>query len=77
MVSVVVRCRNEERYIGYTIQSIYDYFGYDVEIIIVDNESTDNSIRVVNTFEYLNRQQFLKLEQLCIQKWSRIDLIGK
>ena len=51
MVSVVVRCRNEERYIGYTIQSIYDYFGYDVEIIIVDNESTDNSIRVVNTFE--------------------------
>ena len=54
MVSVVVRCRNEERYIGYTIQSIYDYFGYDVEIIIVDNESTDNSIRVVNTFEYLN-----------------------
>ena len=54
MVSVVVRCRNEERYIGYTIQSIYDYFGYDVEIIIVDNESTDNSIRVVNKFEYLN-----------------------
>ena len=54
MVSVVVRCRNEERYVGYTIQSIYDYFGYDVEIIIVDNESTDNSIRVVNTFEYLN-----------------------
>ena len=54
MVSVIIRCRNEERYIGYAIQSVYDYLGYDVEIIIVDNESTDNSIRVVNTFEYLD-----------------------
>ena len=54
MVSVVMRCRNEERYIGYAIQSIHDFLGYDVEIIIVDNESTDNSIRVVNTFEYLD-----------------------
>ena len=54
MVSVVMRCRNEERYIGYALQSIHDFFGYDVEIIIIDNESTDNSIRVVNTFEYLD-----------------------
>ena len=54
MVSVVVRCRNEERYVGFALQSIYDFLGYDVEIIVVDNESIDNSIRIVNTFEYLN-----------------------
>ena len=61
MVSVVMRCRNEERYIGYALQSIHDFFGYDVEIIIIDNESTDNSIRVVNTFEYLDIQMCLQL----------------
>jgi glycosyltransferase involved in cell wall biosynthesis len=54
MVSVIIRNRNEERYIGHAIQSVHDFLGYDIEIILVDNESTDNSIRVVNTFEYLN-----------------------
>ena len=54
MVSIIIRNRNEERYIGYAIQSVYDFLGYKVEIILVDNESTDNSIRIVNKFEYLN-----------------------
>jgi len=57
MVSVIMRCRNEERYIGYAIQSVHDFLGYDVEIIIVNNDSTDNSMRVVNTFEYLNTRK--------------------
>ena len=57
MVSVIMRCRNEERYIGHAIQSVHDFLGYDVEIIIVNNDSTDNSMRVVNTFEYLNTRK--------------------
>ena len=52
--SVILRNRNEERYIGYCIQSLVDFFGDGVEIILVDNESTDDSIRIVNTFDYLN-----------------------
>ena len=54
MVSVILRSRNEERYIGFAIQSLHDFFGYDLEIVLVDNESTDNTIRVVNSFEYLD-----------------------
>ena len=61
MVSIILRCRNEERYIGYALQSIHDFLGYNVEIIIVNNDSTDNSMRVVNTFEYLNIQMYLLL----------------
>ena len=53
MVSVILRCRNEEKYIGFAIQSIYDFLGY-AEIILVDNESTDNSNRIVNSFEFMN-----------------------
>ena len=52
--SVVIRNRNEERYIGHCIQSVVDFLGDNTQIIIVDNESTDNSIRIVNTFDYLN-----------------------
>jgi glycosyltransferase involved in cell wall biosynthesis len=52
--SVIIRNRNEEKYIGHCIQSVIDFLGDDVQIVLVDNESTDNSIRIVNTFDYLN-----------------------
>jgi len=55
--SVIMRNRNEERYIGHAIQSLIDYIGEDFELIIVDNESTDNSLRIVKTFDFLDIQQ--------------------
>ena len=53
-LSVIIRNRNEERHIGYAIQSVIDFCGDDVEIIIVDNDSTDESLRIVNTFDFLD-----------------------
>jgi len=50
-ISVVIRCRNEERYVGYCIQSVTDFIGKP-EIIIVDNESTDDTMKIINRFEY-------------------------
>ena len=47
MVSVIVRTRNEEKHIGYCIQSITDFIGKP-QIIIVDNDSTDNTIPIIN-----------------------------
>ena len=52
--SVVLRVRNEERWIGYAIQSVVDHIGEECEIIIVNNGTTDDSIRIVNLFEYLD-----------------------
>ncbi|MBC8421957.1 MAG: glycosyltransferase family 2 protein [Pelagibacteraceae bacterium] len=52
--SVILRVRNEEQYIGYAIQSVVDNIGENCEIIIVNNASTDDSIRVLNLFEYLD-----------------------
>ena len=48
-VSVIIRNRNEEQYIGFAIQSVLDHFNKP-EIIVVDNNSTDNSIEVVSMF---------------------------
>ena len=48
-ISVIIRNRNEEQYIGFAIQSVLDHFNKP-EIIVVDNNSTDNSIEVVSMF---------------------------
>ncbi len=50
-ISVIIRNRNEERYIGYSIQSVLDNFDKP-EIIVVDNNSTDKSMGIVNTFDF-------------------------
>ena len=47
-VSVIIRNKNEERWIGHAIQSVVDFID-NPEIIIVDNNSTDNSKRIVST----------------------------
>ena len=52
-ISVIIRNKNEERYIGYAIQSVLDNFN-EPEIIVVDNNSTDNSMGIVNTFDFEN-----------------------
>ena len=50
-ISVIIRNRNEERYIGYAIQSVLDSFNQP-EIIVVDNDSTDESISIVKSFTF-------------------------
>jgi len=48
--SVVMRCKNEERWIGHAIQSIIDHFPKN-EIIIIDNNSTDSSLDIARSFK--------------------------
>ena len=47
--SVVIRAKNEERWIGYAIQSALDHLRKP-EIVIVDNNSTDKTIEIVKFF---------------------------
>ena len=50
-ISVIIRNKNEERYIGYTIQSVVNLFDKP-EIIVVDNNSTDDSLEIVRSFNF-------------------------
>ena len=52
-ISVIIRNRNEEAYIGMAIQSVIEKFK-DPEIIIIDNQSTDESMKVVSLFDKHN-----------------------
>ena len=62
-ISVIIRNKNESEHIGLSIQSVLDYLGLETEIIIVDNNSIDDSLRVVALFDRLNIKIF-KLEDL-------------
>ena len=50
MISFIIRSKDEEAWIGHAIQSVIDNFGSSVEIIIVDNDSTDDTLEIVNLF---------------------------
>lgn len=47
--SVIIRVKNEERWIGYTIQSVLEFFPC-AEIIIINNNSTDETLNICKLF---------------------------
>lgn len=50
-VSIIIPCYNAERYIGETLESALSQTECDVEIIVVDDGSTDGSRRVIEAFQ--------------------------
>ena len=67
MISFIIRNRNEERYIGYCIQSIIEFYNIILpnstpEIIIVDNNSTDSSLKIVDLFKEQTRLKHLTID---------------
>lgn len=49
MVSVIIRNRNEQEYIGFALQSVLDKLP-TAQIIVIDNNSTDDSLDIVKLF---------------------------
>jgi glycosyltransferase involved in cell wall biosynthesis len=49
--SIVVRTKNEETWIGHCLKSISTQKNVNFEIILVDNESTDETLEIVDNFD--------------------------
>ncbi len=49
--SIVIRAKNEERWIGHAIQSVLDYIEQP-QIIVVDDNSQDGTISIVRQFQH-------------------------
>jgi len=56
-ISIVIRTRNEEKYIGFSIQSCIDHFK-NPEIIIVDDNSSDETLKIVSLFDKYDIQVY-------------------
>ncbi len=75
-ISVVIRTKNERRWIGYCLQSIIDNFD-NPEVIIVDNFSNDETLNLVKNFSKSpgfgnekNKNQFIDIKVLKIKDYT-------
>lgn len=74
MISVVMRCKNEERWIGHALQSIIDHVPNN-EVILVDNNSVDKSLEVAQQFQRNpaleeNKKKYTNITVVSLQKYS-------
>jgi glycosyltransferase involved in cell wall biosynthesis len=61
MISVIIRNRDEAKHIGFAIQSVVDHVE-NPEIIVIDNKSNDDSMKVVSLFDRYNIKTYLMEE---------------
>ena len=50
MISVLLPAYNEEEFIAEAVQSILDQSHIDFELIIINNASTDNTLKILESF---------------------------
>ena len=76
LVSVIMNCHNGEKYLDQSVKSIIDQTYSNWELIFWDNQSTDNSKKIIHKFtddriKYFKSENFKKLYEsrnLAIQK---------
>jgi glycosyltransferase involved in cell wall biosynthesis len=59
LVSIVIPCYNSAKFIGYTLDSIIQQTYSNIEVIIVNDGSTDQSAKVINYWIMKNHSHFL------------------
>ncbi|MCG8572860.1 MAG: glycosyltransferase [Spirochaetes bacterium] len=50
-VSIIIRTKNEERWINHCLNSVFNQTYKNIEVILVDNESTDKTIEKAKKFQ--------------------------
>ncbi|WP_026630865.1 glycosyltransferase [Dyadobacter alkalitolerans] len=55
LVTVILTAYNQEKYIGETLASVFDQTYHNIELIIIDNASADDTLAVIGTFKNPSR----------------------
>jgi len=61
LVSIICLCHNHSRFIREALNSVINQTYNNIEMIIVDDASTDNSAKIIS--EYIHKNQFLPIKQ--------------
>lgn len=61
LVSVIIPCYNHEKYIADCLKSIIYQTYKNIEIIICDDCSTDNSFRIIKSYENILNKRFVNV----------------
>mgnify|MGYP001361892237 CR=1 FL=1 len=67
--SVIIRFKNEERWIGHSIQSVIDLFPKNTDIVLVNNNSSDKSLEIVELFKNINTNTH-KIKIINVEKYT-------
>ena len=62
VVSIIVPMYNSEKFVAQTLNSLVSQTYKDIEIIVVDDGSTDNSKRIVDHFSFDRRLKYFRKE---------------
>ena len=49
-ISIIIRTKNEEKWIGACLRSVFDQENSDFEVIVVDNQSRDETLNIVSNY---------------------------
>ena len=74
LVSVLITCFNSEKFIEETIKSVLNQTFKDFEIVIVDDASTDSSIKIIQSFDDARIRLIRNNENLKISKARNIGI---
>ena len=61
LASIIIRTKNEEDWIGHCLEAIINQSYKNFEIIIVDNQSSDNTIEIAKSFSVKKNSFYKKI----------------
>lgn len=62
LISIIIPCYNHENYVQECIQSIIEQDYQNIELIIIDDGSKDNSVQKIKEMQALCEQRFVRFE---------------
>ena len=72
LISVIIPLYNKENAVANCLESITKHIDYDVEIIVIDDGSTDNSAQIVKSFQDERIKYFRKNQSKGdLQLWQK------